>query len=43
MSSKGLEKVNDSTFQSPKGIRQCELKLVTHSAQSASVAEWKRK
>lgn len=42
MSSKGLEKVNDSTFQSPKGIRQCELKLVTHSAQSTSVAEWKK-
>lgn len=42
MSSKGLKKVNDSTFLSSSGIRQCELKLVTHSAQSASVAAWKK-
>lgn len=42
MSSKGLKKVNDSTFLSLGTVRQCELKLVTHSAQLESVTAWEK-
>lgn len=42
MSSKRLKKVNDSTFLSLGTVRQCELKLVTHSAQLESVTAWEK-
>lgn len=42
ISADGLKKANDSTFLSTHDIRQCELKLVTHSAQYESVADWKK-
>lgn len=42
LSSPNLKKINDSILVSPKGIRSCELKITTHSAQLPTLQTWKQ-